>query len=163
MFLFGLLWIYRVDSVCLTFILIMVAFLSDYFIPAFFFLKAIATQDKEGLPDKPHSQINLLEKRNIWVSALIVTCSARLIAVHVVWTTNWDGGDKGSVHNKEKKWNEREGRESRSGREGDVKSRLTFGEYGAQEVLGGEWVKDRTNTGCDTVYTRSCEAFPRLG
>ena len=71
------------DPECFTSILIMVSFLS-----VFFLLKAIAAQDKEGPPDKLHSQINLLEKRNIWLSALIVTCSARLIVVHVVWTTN---------------------------------------------------------------------------
>lgn len=88
----------------------MVAFLSDNFTPAFFLLNAIATQDKEGLLDKLRSQINLLEKRNIWLSALIVTCSARLIVVHVVWTTNRDDGDKGSVYNKNK-CNEREGSE----------------------------------------------------
>ena len=61
----------------------MAAFLSDYFVPVFFLLKAIATQDKQGL-DKLHTQINLLQKRNIWLSALIVTCSARLRAMHVV-------------------------------------------------------------------------------
>lgn len=43
----------------------MVAFLSDYVTAEFFLLKAITTQDKEGLPDKPGSQINLLEKGNI--------------------------------------------------------------------------------------------------
>lgn len=62
----------------------MAAFLSDYFVPAFFLLKAIATRDKQGLPDKLHAQINLLQKRNIWLSALIVTCSARLRVMHVV-------------------------------------------------------------------------------
>lgn len=88
MFIFSLLQIYRVDSECFTFTLTIIAVLSDYFKPAFFLLKAISAQDKQSLPDKPHSQINLLENRTIWLSALIVTCSARLIVVRVVQTTN---------------------------------------------------------------------------